>query len=147
MTKFLEYFKLQTSFTKNDLDKAYDKKIKEIDQLNISKIDKEFYKQTTGDLYIKANNYIIRNNQNKSIFENMFSTSIMSSSNNNQTNMYSYQEISSSKLNPDGSISVYKKSLKNNNGDIVNNEEKYTKYKDGKIEYHNNPKKIDDKKK
>lgn len=142
MTKFLEYFNLQTSFTKKDLDKAYDMKIKEIDQLNILKIDKELYKQITGDLYVKANNYFIKNNQNKSIFENMFSTSIISSSNNNhQTNMYSYQEVSSSKLNPDGSIHVYKKSLKNNNGNIINNEENYTTYKDGKVEHHIIPKK------
>ena len=132
MTKFLEFFKLSKLFTKKELDNAYDIKIKEIDQLNISKIDKEYYKQTAKELYLKANNFVSYENNN--INFNITSTI---SSNNNQANMYSYQEISSSKLNPDGSVSVYKKLLKNNNGNIINDEQNFTKHKDGKIEYHN----------
>jgi hypothetical protein len=138
MTKFLEFFKLSTIFTKKELDDAYDKKIKEIDQLNISKIDKEYYKQTTKELYLKANNFVSYENNH-----NNFNITSTISSNNNQANVYSYQEISSSKLNPDGSVSVYKKSLKNNNGNIINDEQNFTKYKDGKIKYHNISPKIE----
>jgi hypothetical protein len=140
MTKALEFFKLPTSFTKKDLDDAYTKKIKNIDQLNISDIDKEYYKQTAKELYFKASNYVTYENINN----NNFNITSTFSSNNNQANIYSYQEVSSSRLNSDGSISVYKKSFKNNNGNIINNEENYTKHKDGKVEYHTISPKIKD---
>jgi hypothetical protein len=133
MSKFLQFFNLEKSFTKNNLDNAYNKKIKEIDQLHIPAIDKEYYKETAKNLYYKAqhhvtydNNFNIPNN-NFNIHNNNFNIP------NNNFNIYSYQEVSSSKLNPDGSISVYKESVKNKNGDIKKDVQSYVQHKDGKI--------------
>ena len=146
MSKFLEFFNLEKSFTKNNLDNAYNKKIKEIDQLHIPLIDKEYYKETAQKIYYKAQNYITVKFQNEitpqvkpplkegilttsfdSTYKNMFNIS------NNNFNTYSYQEVSSSKLNPDGSISVYKESVKNKNGDIKKDVQSYVQHKDGRI--------------
>ena len=119
MSKFLQFFNLEKSFTKNNLDNAYNKKIKEIDQLHIPAIDKEYYKETAKNLYYKAQHHVT--------YDNNFNIP------NNNFNIYSYQEVSSSKLNPDGSISVYKESVKNKNGDIKKDVQSYVQHKDGKI--------------
>lgn len=126
MEKILQFFNLEKSFTKNNLDNAYNKKIKELDQLQISVIDKEYYKETIKNLYYKAQHYI---NIFDGSYKNMFNIS------NNNFNTYSYYEVSSSKSNPDGSISVHKEFIKNKNGDIKKNVQSYIHHKDGSIKY------------
>jgi len=55
---FFEFFKLNETFTKEDLDKAYFRKLKSVDSLNISVADKDFYRKAVKKIYKKAIKYV-----------------------------------------------------------------------------------------
>jgi hypothetical protein len=55
---FFEFFKLSEAFTKEDLDKAYFRKLKNVESLNISIADKDLYRKEVKKTYKKAIKYI-----------------------------------------------------------------------------------------
>jgi hypothetical protein len=61
---FLDFFELDINFTIDDLDKSYNKKIKEINE--ILNIDKEYYKDTINKCYLKAIKFLNKKNISKS---------------------------------------------------------------------------------
>jgi hypothetical protein len=161
---FLNFFQLNENFTASELFSSYNNKIAEIDSLNISSIDKEFYKKNINLMYSQAKNSLDNrtNNVNLAIdnaflhinhflsninaFKNNWllpniSDNIYSQSNDNiysqsNDNIYSQSKQSSYKevLNADNSITVHEETIINNNGIINKTIKSYKKYKDGRIE-------------
>jgi hypothetical protein len=153
---FLNFFQLNENFTASELFSSYNYKIAEIDSLNISSIDKEFYKKNINLMYSQAKNAL--NNRTNNInfaIDNAFlhinhflsninafknnwllpniSDNIYSQSNDNiysQSKESSYKEV----LNEDNSITVHEETIINNNGIINKTIKSYKKYKDGRIE-------------
>jgi hypothetical protein len=153
---FRKFFNLKNDYTKDELVSSYNNKLTEIDRMNISQVDKEYYKQNVKNSYLHANKYINRKdnkyinqkdnnnfdivNYSNNLFNNFFNnfnfdTSIIPS----KTSHFSqYQSSYSQVLNPDKSVTVIKNSITNNNGNINKSIKKYKKYQDGRIEWLNN---------
>jgi hypothetical protein len=145
---FLNFFQLNENFTASELFSSYNNKIVEIDSLNISSIDKEFYKKNINLMYSQAKNSLDNrtNNVNLAIDNaflhiNHFLSNINAFKNNwlspnINDNIYSQSKESSYKevLNADNSITVHEETIINNNGIINKTIKSYKKYKDGSIE-------------
>jgi len=116
---FKKFFKLDDFSTKEDLKKAYKKKIEEVDIFDIPKIDKELYKHNIYDLYLDGYKNIKNSSQK--------------TKNNIKSNSYSYSEASTQFTNPDGSITYIKDITETKNGKIKNKHIGYKKYIDGSI--------------
>jgi hypothetical protein len=151
---FLEFFNLDESFTKKDLDKSYNKKMDDIESMNISSSDKKFYKMSIDKAFDKAERYLDRSLDRYGItlvpkhnlfysdpaFDNLlsFRKNLFNDLkwNKNENNFSSSVQKSYSKiLNPDKSFTVTERSLINKNGKIEKIDKKYKKYPDGRIEY------------
>ena len=141
---FRKFFNLKNGYTKDELVSSYNKKITEIDRMNISQVDKEYYKQNVNKSYLEANKYLNQKSNNfdivnysNNLFTNLFDnfnfdTSIVPS----ETSYFSqYQSSSSQVLNPDKSVTVIESSMTNNNGNIKKSNKTYKKYQDGRIEW------------
>jgi len=129
--KFLSFLNLNDSFTLDDLDVSYDKKISEINSMNISSIDKDYFKDSVDRAYYKARKYLHGRNMLQN--NNKFFNSLLS--NNNHYNFQNIQKSSSQILNPDKSITITEKTIKNKNGKIEEKNISYKKYPDGTIKY------------
>ena len=55
---FLTFFNLNENFTASELFSSYNNKMVEIDSLNISLVDKEFYKQNINAMYSQAKTHL-----------------------------------------------------------------------------------------
>ena len=142
---FRKFFNLKNGYTKDELVSSYNNKITEIDRMNISQVDKEYYKQNVNKSYLQANKYINQKSNNNfdlinysnKLINNFFNefnfnTSIVPS----ETSYYSqYKSSSSQVLNPDKSITIIESSMTNNNGNIQKSNKSYKKYQDGRIEW------------
>ena len=138
--KFLTFLNLNDSFTQKDLDVSYDKKINEINSMNISSIDKDYFKDSVNRAYYKASKYLQGRNMlqiNNSFFNNLLSLKNHYNNNLETSNSYSesIQKSSSQILNPDKSITITEKTIKNKNGQIEEKNISYKKYPDGTIKY------------
>ena len=141
---FRKFFNLKNDYTKDELVSSYNNKLTEIDRMNISQVDKEYYKQNVNNSYLEANKYLNQKSNNFDIvnysnklftnfFDNFnFDTSIVPS----ETSYFSqYQSSSSQVLNPDKSVTIIESSMTNNNGNIKKSNKTYKKYQDGRIEW------------
>jgi len=136
---FRKFFNLKNGYTKDELVTSYNNKLAEINRMNISQVDKEYYKQNVNKSYLEANKYTNNNfdliNYSNNLFSNFFNnfnTSIIPS----ETSYFSqYQSSSSQVLNPDKSVTVIENSITNNNGNIKKINKSYKKYQDGRIEW------------
>jgi len=133
---FLNFFQLNENFTASELFSSYNNKIAEIDSLNISSIDKEFYKKNINAMYSQAKNSNVNFAiDNAFLHINHFLSNINAFKNNwlspnITTKESSYKEV----LNEDNSITVHEETIINNNGIINKTIKSYKKYKDGRIE-------------
>jgi len=146
---FLEFFNLDESFTKKDLDKSYNKKMDDIESLNISSSDKKFYKMSIDKAFDKAERYLDRSLDryglnvipNDPIFDynlfpfrkNLFND--LKWNNNAISYGHSVQKSYSKILNPDKSFTITERSIINKNGKTEKIDKKYIKYPDGRIKY------------
>jgi hypothetical protein len=141
---FRKFFNLKKGYTKDDLVSSYNNKLSEINRMNISQVDKEYYKQNVNNSYLQANKYLNQKSNNfdlinysNNLFSNFynkfnFDTSIVPS----ETSYFSqYQSSSSQVLNPDKSVTVIESSITNHNGNIKKSNKTYKKYQDGRIEW------------
>lgn len=151
MVNYLKFFDLNEDFTKEELKSAYIKKVKEIDALNISDFDKQFYIEQSYQLYRKAKNDLYYSNNLIDINYNDFFNRPFSLFNNFFNNMnlltkgfdkidkeksYAYSEYKSytEKLNEDKSKTITETIKTNKNGVESITTNSYKKYLDGKIE-------------
>jgi hypothetical protein len=144
---FRKFFNLKKGYTKNELVSSYNNKLTEIDRMNISQVDKEYYKQNVNNSYIQANKYLNQKSNNNFDIVN-YSNNLFSNFINNfnfdtyiipsETSYFSqYQSSSSQVLNPDKSVTIIESSITNNNGNIKKSNKSYKKYQDGRIEWLN----------
>ena len=144
---FLEFFNLDESFTKKDLDKSYNKKMDDMESLNISSSDKKFYKMSIDKAFDKAERYLNKYNlvipknnifYSDPVFDNLlsFRKNLYDDFKwNNKSYSSSVQKSYSQILNPDKSFTVTERSIINKNGKTEKIDKKYKKYPDGRIEY------------
>ena len=147
---FLNYFNLPKNFSENDLFNSYNNKLAEIDRLNISSIDKDFYKESLDTIYSKAKKYFRHKNALATVdnFSNTvnfpYFDSFINSMNNLNRNWFlsssgnttssEYSQSVRSVLNPDNSTTVYEETVINTNGDVKKTIKSYKKYPNGRIE-------------
>ena len=124
---FRKFFNLKSGYTKNELVSSYNKKLTEIDRMNISQVDKEYYKQNVNNSYLQANKYLQQKSNNFDIinYSNNLFTNLLNNFNTNttivpsETSYFSqYHSSSSQVLNPDKSVTIIESSMTNNNGNI-----------------------------
>lgn len=144
---FLEFFNLDESFTKKDLDKSYNKKMDDMESLNISSSDKKFYKMSIDKAFDKAERYLNKYNlvipKNNIFYSDPDFDNLLSFRKNlyddfkwnNKSYSSSVQKSYSQILNPDKSFTVTERSIINKNGKTEKIDKKYKKYPDGRIEY------------
>lgn len=149
----LNFFQLNENFTDSELSSSYNNKIVGIDSLNISPVDKAFYKKNINAMYYEGKRHLeLKNSLDNRLSNvdfamnnafshiNSFLSNINSFKNNwlspNITNnVYSQSKESSYKeiLNSDNSITVYEETITNSNGIINKTIKSYKKYQDGSI--------------
>ena len=140
MVNYLRFFGLNEDYTKEELKSAYVKKVKEIDTLNISDIDKQFYIEQSYKLYKNAK-YDLYNHDNfflykpMSLFNDFFNNMrLLSSKELNDAYSYSEYKSYSEKINEDKTKTIVEtiKTIKNGVETVTTNT--YKKYPDGKVE-------------
>lgn len=138
-------FNLKNNYTKNELTSKFNKKINEINNLNISLIDKNLlierydkeYKRLLNNFFINNIFNTFRNLEMPQIIpENQISQSLIKQSNLPQLN-YSTSYSYSSQVNPNGIKTVYQHNKTNNNGIINEVTNKYKIDKNGNKIYCN----------
>ena len=143
MVNYYKFFDLNENFTKLDLKNAYQKKLNNLESLNLSDNDKIFYAEQIYNLYKKAkNDYYFRNNLHTNYLPIFPSFSILDNYFNNlekvfdKTNSYSYskQKTYQEKINEDGSKTIYETIKTNKNGEEQITKNAYKKNLNGKIE-------------
>jgi hypothetical protein len=137
-------FNLKNNYTKNELTSKFNKKINEINNLNISLIDKNLLIKRYDKEYKRLlNNFFINNifNTFRNLEmppENYVSENLFTQPNfpqlNYSTSSYSY----SSQVNPNGIKTVYQHNKTNNNGIINEVTNQYKIDKNGNKIYCNN---------
>jgi hypothetical protein len=147
---FLEFFNLDELFTKQELDKSYNKKMDDIESLNISSSDKKFYKMSIDKAYDKAERYLNKYSLSLIPKDNLFySDPVFDNLLSFRKNLFddfkwdknaknfssSVQKSYSQILNPDKSFTVTERSIISKNGKTEKIDKKYKKYPDGRIEY------------
>jgi len=139
-------FNLKNNYTKNELTSKFNQKINEINNLNISIIDKNLLIERYDKEYkTLLNNFFINNIFNtfrnlempQIISENQISQNLIKQSNLPQLN-YSTSYSYSSQVNPNGIKTVYQHNKINNNGIINEVTNQYKIDKNGNKIYCNN---------